>query len=422
MTTLRVVFFVILSVLVWLIVSQYLFCPQYCFKSGHPFTGQRFYNPYQDIKDDCNWIKSNLHTHTKSWDGLTDGQGTAKQFRKIYNSMNYGVLGFSNYQVINNSLSSVPVYEHGYNLKKVHQLVVGGSRVTWLDYIFPQTRSNKQYLLKQMGSADNAIILAHPALRDAYSDEDLKFLSGYQCIEMLNPAEDSFSQWDAALSAGNAVFAVGDDDIHNINNPARLAKNCTFLNLPDGINPVAIVAAIKQGRGYAMKIGMLPGEGTEQRRERIKSKLPCLKYCRLDGDYLKVKFSTVADRIQFSGDGGAILSVRRGQDSGTYKLKPGNSYVRASAFFPDGTKIYLNPVFRTNGKIHTWSSSCSVNRSKSILFSLAGIFILFSWASYMLKMLNLDFLNPQKLRKKISSAFNIGLPSATLPKREQKNP
>lgn len=407
MRILRLLFLVMLSVLIWLIVSQYLFCPQYYFKSGHPFTGQLFYNPYQHIKDDSKWIKSNLHTHTRSWEGLTNGYGTAEEFRKAYDSLNYGVLGFSNYQANNNSISSVPVYEHGYNLKKVHQLVVGKSRITWLDYIFPQTRSNKQYLLTQLGAANNVIILAHPALRHAYSEEDLKLLSGYQCMEVLNPAKRSFSQWDAALSAGNVVFAVGNDDIHNIFHPVRLAKNCTWLYLPDGINPVSIVAALKEGRGYAMKIGTIQGEGNEQRKERIKSNLPYLKYCNLQGDSLQVKFSKAATQIRFSGDGGEILSVIKDQDSWAYKIKPGNSYVRVSAFFPDGSEIYLNPVFRTNGEMHALSSSYSVNRSKSNLFSLAGAFILISWAGFLLKLLNLHFSRPARMREKIPSALPL---------------
>jgi hypothetical protein len=410
MRILRLVFLVMLSVLIWMIVSQYLFCPQYRFKSGHPFTGQLFYNPYQYIKDDSKWIKSNLHTHTKSWEGLTNGQGTAEEVRKVYDSLDYGVLGISNYQVNNNSLSSVPVYEHGYNLRKVHQLVVGNSRVTWLDYMFPQTRSNKQYLLTQLGAADNVIILAHPALRHAYSEEDLKLLSGYQCLEVLNPAKRSFAQWDAALSAGNVVFAVGNDDIHNIYNPIRLAKNCTWLYLPDGINPAGIVAALKEGSGYAMKIGTIIGEGNEQRKERIKSKLPYLKYCKLLGDSLEVKFSNVATQIRFSGDGGEILSVKKAQDSWAYKIKPGNSYVRVSAFFPDGTEIYLNPVFRTNGEMHGECSSYSVNRSKSNLFCLAGVFILIAWTSFLPKLLNLHFLRPVRMRKKIPSSLQLPAP------------
>lgn len=399
MRILRLVFLVMLSVLIWLIVSQYLFCPQYSFKSGRPFTGRLLYNPYQNIKDDSKWIKSNLHTHTRSWNGLTDGHGTVEEFRKVYDSLNYGVLGFSNYQLVNTPLSSVPVYEHGYNLKKVHQLVVGNSKVTWLDYIFPQTRSNKQYLLAKLGAVDNVVILAHPALRHAYSEEDLKLLSGYQCMEVLNPAKRSFAQWDAALSAGNVVFAVGNDDIHNIYRPVRLAKNCTWLNLPDGINPMSIVAALKEGRGYAMKIGTLSGEGNEQRKERIRSNLPYLKYCKLRGDSLEVKFSKTANRIQVSGDGGDILSVMDNQDSSAYKIKPGNSYVRVSAFFPDGTQIYLNPVFRTNGEMHTGSSSYIFNRSKSNIFSLAGVFILLSWAGLLVKLLNLNFWRPDRIRK-----------------------
>jgi len=405
MRILRLLFLVMLSIFIWLIVSQYLFCPQYCFKSGHPFTGQQFFNPYQNISDDTKWIKSNLHTHTKSWDGLTNGYGTAAEFRKAYDSLNYGVLGFSNYQSISNYLSSVPVYEHGYNWRKVHQLVVGNCRITWLDYIFPQTRSNKQYLLTKLGSADNAIILAHPALRHAYSEEDLKLLSGYQCMEVLNPAKRSFSQWDAALSAGNAVFAVGDDDIHDIVSRVRLARNCTWLYLSHGINPASIVAALKEGRGYAMKIGVMPWEGVEQRKERIKTNLPYLRYCKLQGDSLEVKFSQVASQIQLSGDGGDILSVMKEQDSCVYKMKPGNSYVRVSAFFPDRSEIYLNPVFRTNGEMHVTSSGYSVNRSKSNLFFLAGAFILISWANILLKLLNLPFLRLQKRRKKIPSVL-----------------
>jgi hypothetical protein len=56
----------------------------------------------------------------------------------------------------------LPTYEHGYNIRKTHQLVLGSSEVPSLDYLFPQTSHNKQHVLSHLAGSDNMLILNHP--------------------------------------------------------------------------------------------------------------------------------------------------------------------------------------------------------------------------------------------------------------------
>src|ERR1019366_5799714 len=97
------------------------------------------------------------------------------------------IIGISDYQHINlynkNEPGFVPVYEHGYMFPKVHQLVYGAKEVYWLDYPFSQTLNNKEYVIKKLKEQSSVIVeLAHPLWNDAYSRNDMNYLSGYDCI------------------------------------------------------------------------------------------------------------------------------------------------------------------------------------------------------------------------------------------------
>jgi hypothetical protein len=54
---------------------------------------------------------------------------------------------------------------------------------------------------------------AHPALLGGHSTADLRQLSGYDGLEVLNHrVPPATTQWDAALSSGRAVWAMANDD------------------------------------------------------------------------------------------------------------------------------------------------------------------------------------------------------------------
>jgi hypothetical protein len=58
-----------------------------------------------------------------------------------------------------------------------------------------------------------------------------------------------------------------------------------------------------------------------------------------------------------------------------YVIKPEDTYVRARIFYRDGNEINLNPVFRYDQSLPA-NILPSVNETKTLLFRLAGTFIL----------------------------------------------
>ena len=115
----------------------YFSAPVYEFPEPAPFSGDKFFNPYQGLGS-TGWRKSNFHFHVKEWWGLTAGRNnTPQDFYRVYKWMDYDAPQISNYQSIStlfrDSSFYIPVYEHGYGLRKKHQILIGAREVLWLD-------------------------------------------------------------------------------------------------------------------------------------------------------------------------------------------------------------------------------------------------------------------------------------------------
>ena len=107
----------------------YFTAPVYDFSEPKPFSGNKFFNPYDGI-DSLGWRKSNFHFHVKEWWGLTAGRSnTPGELYKVYKQMNYDAPQISNYQSISvefrDSAFYIPVYEQGFGLRKKHQMLIG---------------------------------------------------------------------------------------------------------------------------------------------------------------------------------------------------------------------------------------------------------------------------------------------------------
>lgn len=390
-----------ITCVIWLAVRQYFFCPRLSFSEPHAFTGSKLYNPYESI-DSNDWIKCNFHAHTDAWNSLTNGHGTAEDVWRIYDSLGYSVHCVSEYHKINDSFSQrknyLPAYEHGYNIRKTHQLVLGSNNVEWLDYLFPQSRSNKQWMLTKLTqNKNNVVILAHPALRNGYSIEDMKYLDDYHCMEVLNPVKSSFSHWDAALSAGKPVFIVGNDDVHDVFKSQRTGRLCTWLNVAS-VNRANILGALKTGRGYAMKVAEIPGERAQDRIERLKNRLPCLNYFRLREDTILFAVSRKAKEIAITGQEGRLLASFRDTAGAFYALQQNDTYARAAVRFDDGTEIFLNPVFRYTGSPVERKEGFMVDVNQTNFLFLTGLLLLSCWGALCIGILFGPYLFRMRLR------------------------
>jgi hypothetical protein len=272
------------------------------------------------------------------WGGVTDGRQPDSAIVAHYRALGYDVADVSNYQLIDHALDGdrhiIPTYEHGYNMFKAHFLVLGARSVDWFDFPFGQTRDQKQYLVDRLKSSGQLVVLAHPSLRNAETPGVLQYLTHYDLLEVLNHFTVSDREWDAALSSGHPVWAVGDDDTHNIDDPGQTGAMWTMV-ATQSVDRDSVIAALAAGRTIAVA-----GQGGAS-DVHVRSVV-------VGGDTLTVTCDAAVRSISFVGQDGRLLQRTRGGTSASYLLQAGDPYVRTVIVTPH-TTMYLNPVVRYDG-------------------------------------------------------------------------
>jgi hypothetical protein len=396
MKVLRHILLVLSSIIFITVIDQYCFCPVYSFAGATSFAGDSIYNPYASSVSG-NWVKCNFHSHAHCWKGLTSGKGTAGNVHRAYSKLRYAIHAVSDYQYIDTTARSSPnyisSYEHGYNILKSHQLVLGADAVCWKDYFLPQTLNNKQDVLNHIAAtAPNALlIINHPLVRNGYHASDFVTLTHYSCMEVLNPSCNSSALWDAALSAGKPIFIMGDDDCHNVSDTNKVGKICTWINVRE-INKKNILQAIKTGNSYAMTVGK---NLMQREREGNNDSMPMLKSFTVTTDTVRVKFNLPASKIIVSGENGRVLYKSCDNDSVLFKLGKQEPYARITAVYNNGTQLLLNPVFRYKTS-PLYQAIASINYTQTSLLRTVGVIAILVWFGLMFK---LPF--PQKARKRL---------------------
>ena len=147
----------------------FLISPVYNFPEPKPFSGDKIWNPYADI-DSTKWQKGNFQIQSLAWGGITDGNNNpTDSIYALYKKLGYDVIGISDYMKINdyykNHSGYIPIYEHGYNLRKTHQVSIGAKEVYWLDFPFLQTTSQKQFIINQLRPKTELLSIVHPNFR-----------------------------------------------------------------------------------------------------------------------------------------------------------------------------------------------------------------------------------------------------------------
>ncbi|MFI5134952.1 MAG: hypothetical protein ACHQD9_03765 [Chitinophagales bacterium] len=388
MKFLRWLLVLLFGLILYVAVNQYLFCPQYSFPQSKPFSGLKFFNPYEN-SDSSSWKQCNFHGHVHAWGGLTNGKGTAKQCWNLYDSLGYDVHCISDYEKVNpyseGNTNFIPAYEHGYGFKKNHHGVLGTYQVEFGDYIFPQTLSNKQHMLDCLKKNDSVVIsINHPVLRNGFPPNDFHFLQGYNLLEVLRSTTYSFPQWDSALSSGHRAFIIADDDMHDSSNPSDVARNCTWVNA-SMVSEKNILSNLKSGNAYGMIISFHDGETMQQKIQRFKKGFPKLNSMQIVNDTVEVSVSEKAKTIHIIGQGGKEVAQIQNASSAKYFLHSSDTYVRTQIDFDDGTSIFLNPVFRYEE--NSVSAAPSVNRPTSAVLWTIGVLILAAYIFLALRFL-----------------------------------
>ena len=323
---------------VLVVVGPYIWGPIYRFPEPTRFGGLAFFNPYAHVTGA--WQRANLHAHGRAWVGLTNGQQTDEEVVRRYRNLGYGVPGVSDYQRIaaHYGIETMPIYEHGYNIGKRHQLAIGARSVQWFDFLLWQSLSQEQYVIDRVKATADLVALAHPATRDAYTTDDLQRLTAYDLIEVVNGPFAVEDAWDAALSTGHPVWALANDDTHDLADSRRTAAG---WNMVDAVSTSTsdIVGALKAGRTYAvLRTGAIES-----------ANVTMLNRVDFSDDTLTVSVNGAESTFTFVGQNGAIRKTVKNALSASYAMAANDTYIRTVITSPQ-TVLYLNPVLRYNGK------------------------------------------------------------------------
>jgi hypothetical protein len=319
-----------------LITLPYLRGQSYQFPPPAPFSGAAFLNPYQSAT--ATWQRANLHAHARAWGGFTNGRQSAQEVVDRYRGLGYSIAGVSDYQHItaHDGVPTIPEYEHGYNLAKRHQLAIGARGVEWLDFPLWQSVSNQQLVIDRVKAQAELVALAHPS-HDAYSADDLRRLTGYDLMEVVNGPFVMEDAWDAALSSGRLVWAIADDDTHDLTDPQRTGVAWNMIGAPT-TSTSDVVSALKAGRSYAV---MKTVEGPTP----LDPPIPGVAFA--DGT-LTVQLAAKPSTFVFIGQNGTVRKLVNDTTSASYTFAPDDTYIRTVVRSGE-TAAFLNPVVRYDG-------------------------------------------------------------------------
>jgi len=320
-----------------LILLPYAWAPVYRFPEPAPFSGAQFWNPYATLSGQ--WARANLHAHGHAWLGLTSGAQSDSAVAARYREMGYAVAGVSDYQRIAafHGVDTLPLYEHGFNLGKNHQLAIGAHGVDWFDLPLWQSPSEQQYVIDRVKRKASLVALNHPSSRDAYSLDALRWLTGFDLIEVANGPFTTEDEWDATLSSGHVVWAIGNDDTHDLEDLRRTAVAWTMIDTASS-GESDVLFALRGGRSYAvLRTGAFAASG-----------VTTLSSLNVVGNTMTVTLNGAPSKVTFIGQDGVVRNTIHDALSASYVMRGDDSYIRTVVTSPH-TTLFLNPVVRWNG-------------------------------------------------------------------------
>lgn len=371
----------------------------YDFKPSERFSGNKYYNPYQNI-DLSKGFMSNFHAHSDCWNGLLNGYGTDDEVMSTYNQLGYDLFGLSNYhQVSGSSNNGLHTYEHGWGIGKVHQLVIGGSNVCWLDFPLYQNVNQKQTILYNLKekNPDAVIVLAHPSLRNAYSEEEIVQLEGAHCFEAINKLRKSKRLWDDVLSQGKYLSIIGSDDCHDIRKPSDIGRCGTFVFSQNPL-PDIVKSSLKYGRTLAVEFIENADSSVQKKKESISKRIR-LRSINVSNDSILVEAHEKFKMIRVIADHSDTLHTFVNVSNFEYLFPSIASYTRIEFETYDGRVLYSNPISRSATGKMDFSYEASVNAFKTGVYRFIIIFtISLLWLLILVK-------RNEKISRKLDNRF-----------------
>jgi hypothetical protein len=237
-----------------------------------------------------------------------------------------------------------------------------------MEFPFWQGVNQKQYILDRLLSTAALVSINHPARLEGYTVDDMRYLSGYQLLEVINDHEAGDRFWDAALSAGHRVWGIAGDDVHDLTDRCRVGVACTMIN-SDSSRPNDIIEALRAGRSYLGSRHGLTGTETETTLAGVK----------VDRNTVTVTINGPA-ATDFVGQDGHSEATVVNTTSASYMLQPRDTYIRAIVRGAHAD-LYVNPLVRTDPRDATQPAT-EVSRGWTILWRVAIITLCIAVAGF----------------------------------------
>lgn len=325
-----------IAILISVLLVMYLKVRIYELPRPNPFSGQHWYNPYVQTGDTL--LKANFHAHSHCWWGIAHGTDSEEELIEAYVEREYDIVGISNYQHISslqqNEPLYIPLYEHGLNAQKIHTLVLGAPGVSFANFPYHFSIHQTQQMINSTADTGVLTAIAHPVM-GRLSMDDMAHLSNYELLEVGNTLGMSTKHWDAALSAGRAIWILCNDDTHSLEDePTFIKWNMIMADAPTA---QAALDALRTGRHY----------GVESYDTQCDDN--ALLSVDMTRDTLHIEVLHPVNRIDLYGQNGVVRASVSGTNLLRYAAAPDDTYLRAE-IHQDHCVYYLNPLIRTSAQ------------------------------------------------------------------------
>lgn len=297
------------------------------------------------------WFKGNLHTHTVN----SDGDSSPDAVVRWYKEHGYDFLSLTdhNYLTPTDGLSDVfgapgkflmvPGEEvtSGYEGAPLHINALDVR--SWIEPASGDSVADTlQRNIDRILGADALPSVNHPNFRWAMSTEDLLKLRNLKLFEVYNghPTVNNYGgggrpgleeMWDALLTAGSRTYGIAVDDAHHFKTLGQQYSNPGrgwVMVKADELTVPALMRALKNGEFYASTGVVL--DDVERLSDGLRLRMP--------------ESTDTRYTIDFIGAGGELLE-RTFDDVAEYRLRAGQSYVRALVTDSNGWRAWIQPVF-----------------------------------------------------------------------------
>ena len=323
--------------------------------SGGPAAGQA--GKFAERLDVDTFLRGNLHAHS----ARSDGDSPARAVLSWYKRHGYDFVALTDHDKILDAAALRAASSEAFVVLPGEEVtMMGGGLPVHLNALCTTRRiggGNFQTPAAALSWATGEVLqqggvalINHPNFHHAVSAEDIAAAQGAQLVEIYSGHPYSASdgdrkrasaeaKWEQVLSFGRPIAAVAVDDMHALRRSGRVRSH-------PGTGWVEVFTADRSREAIcsALAVGKL-----------YASSGPRLSRIAVDGDTFTVWFEDAGLSVDFIDEWGKVLGTGAaapdGEDSGShrasYRLRGGETYVRARVTAPDGARAWTQPYWVT---------------------------------------------------------------------------